>query len=241
MSTCDDDSVDRQIPAFQGVEPFTVPSPDASILVEHQTQDQRIKLSARWDADVHSAVVEGLAAYVSGLQTAIAGRVIFITRVITHWAFPGDGPVQSPAGAVYSIETGVYEGNQPGAPENIEAAHPNKRITLSSPAIYELDGLQVSVICEDDVQRRGVRHMLEDAFYPTTWMEGFRLILPRYHNAVAEFQLKGAQQPDASDEALSGRRPLVMTLKATCPVYRVHEMPLAHIAATTKITSNRRI
>lgn len=240
---CDDDSVDRRLPDLGSGASGVIYDEDTAILVEDPSA--KYGLTARADYDVHTALIRGLASYVAGLRHAIAGREIGISRVVTNYAEHDDGAVRSPSASVSSAEVGQYAVNSGMAPsrpiviENV-AHRANLVTTLTCSGLYEVTQIDVMVMCEDDVQRAGVRRMLEDAFWPVEWMSGFRLVLPPYHNVVSEFLCTSGQQADAADQAAAGIRPLTMRLAARCPVYRLHEMPLARPSVTGTIVNGKR-
>ena len=245
MTDCDDHSVDRVIPDLGPGADGDLFDEDTSILVVDRADPRAHPLTARGDHDVHTAVLRGLAAYVARLDHAIAGRRVMLSSVVVHFADQNHGPRRSPSGVVTAAGIGRYSttsGMGSGRPTIVgnRTAHAALRTTVLSDAIYELDDIEVTVMCEDDVQRSGVRRMLEDGFSPVEWMAGFRLILPPYHNAVAEFLCTQGQQADAPDLAMQSIRPLTMRLQARCPVYRVHELPLAHPSATGTIGIGKR-
>lgn len=229
MTICND-TERRTDPTIDG-DDLRTPSADAVLV---RTPTERHQRTARSEVDVHTAITTGLAAYISGLESAIDGRYIAITRVVADWADHDDGAVAAPSAAVYSTEVGRYQTDtavSQGAPIPIGPDASGKVTALSAAAVYKLEELEVHVMCEDKLQRAGVRRMLEDAFAPVEWMAGFRLVLPRYHNAIAEYLLISAQQPDASNTAQASIWPLTMRLMARCPTYRVHVLPLARPVA----------
>lgn len=239
MTTCNDDREARR-DAELGAGARPTPDPDTAILVTYATQ--RYQLTARAEGDVHSSIVEGLAAYMMTLESAIDGRLIAFSRVLSHWAEHNDGAAVAPSAVVYSTELGRYRtdsGMGPGKLIKIDLLPGSDRVvTLSCSGIYQLEQLEVDVMCEDKIQRKGARMMLEDAFSPVDWMAGFKLVLPRYHNAIAEFLMVTAQQPDAQEQATAGLWPLSLQLRVQCPVYRVHERPLAHLKVGGTIGQN---
>jgi len=236
MTDCDDDRIRREIPEFPGGGVLS-PDPESGTLIT-EALDQQPR-TAREESDVHTAICLGLAGYLMTLSSAIDGRYIALSRVVGDWADYDDGPVPAPAATVGSIEMGTYSELSLGAamPEKLGPDGKGRLVTLSSNSIYELEQLTVTVMCEDKIQRAGVRQMLEAAFAPVDWMAGFRLRLPRYHNAIAEYLLVGGQQPDASDTAGTSVWPLVMRLTAQCPVYHTRVLPLARPIATGTISS----
>lgn len=239
---CDDGQVRREIPTLDGTGIFTR-DVDAAILVEYP--DDRAPLTARSESDVHTAVCAGLASYILTLDDSIAGRSVALTRVVTDWPDSDDGSVPPPAARVGTAGAGSYTADAGlGVAKPVLIANdpslPGRVIVLSNPSLYVLDDLQIDVLCEDKVQRAGVRRMLERGLSPVEWTPGLQLILPRYHGAVAEYMLLSAQQQDAGDSAMAGLWPLTMTLRVWCPVYRAHVKPLAHPSVVGTIGVTRR-
>jgi hypothetical protein len=236
MTGCDDDLEQREIPSLDGASVFT-PDPESGILITDRLASHA--RTAREESDVHSALCLGLASYLGGLSSAIDGRFLALSRVVGDWSDYDDGPVPSPSAVVGSTEVGGYLQLSIGAamPEKIGPDGSGRLVALTSDSIYELQELRVEVMCEDKIQRRGVRQMLERALNPVDWMAGFRLLLPRYHNAIGEYLLVGAQQLDASDTAGASLWPLVMRLTAQCVVYHTRILPLARPSVSGTITS----
>lgn len=233
---CDDDREQRELPDLDGGGALS-PDPEAGILITEPTDQQ--PRTSREESDVHQAICLGLAGYLMGLNSAIDGRYLAFSRVVVDWADDDDAPVPSPSAMVGSTEMGTYSEISVGAamPEKLGPDGKGRLVTLISNSCYELEQLLVSVWCSDKIQRVGVRQMLEGAFQPVDWMAGFRLRLPRYHSAIAEYLLVGAQQQDASDTAGASLWPLVMRLTVQCPVYHTRILPLARPAVRGTITS----
>lgn len=238
MTDCDDDKEIRELPLLPSGADNT-PDPDAAILVRRPTEKH--ELTDRQEVDVHTAITEGLASYLASLDGEIDGQSTRLQSVIANWPDRDDGQRPMPAAAVYSVEVAAYatdSGMAPGPPIAI-GGNPQQRsqvITLTRSGVYQLGDLTVDVMCGDKVMRTGVRKMLEAGLWPVSWMAGFRLVLPRYHNAIATFVAVSAQQPDTGELALASMRPLSFRLRAHCQVYRVHRMPLSHVKATGTIS-----
>lgn len=237
MTGCDDDNLQRILPELDGDDLHTPDADGAAILVKRRTDPRENHLSVRVELNEHDAVVHGIASYIATLETAIAGRHVSLSRVVTNWADHDDGgEIPAPSAVVNSTEVGRYDSVR-STPQRIAADKHGKQTTLACTAIYALDELTVTVMCEDKVQRAGVRKMLVDAFSPVEWMSGFRLILPRYHNAVTEYLLVSGQQADATQTAQASLWPLTLRLHAWCPVYREHALPLARPIARGTIVA----
>lgn len=232
MTTCDDETVERHLPDLSGGGDLIAPELDESFRIRGERESHDI--TARVEYDVHSAVVRGLAAYIAGLESALAGRVMVLDRVVDDWAEHNDGSAQPPSAVVSAVEEGKYQddgGMQYGSTTRLGPPSPDKVLVAINTAIYRLEDLQISVMCADKVQRRGVRHMLEDALYPNAWAPGFDLVLTRYHSATASYALMTMRQPDETATAQASIWPLTVKLKAWCPVYRLHRLPLARVVA----------
>lgn len=241
MTECDDDRVEREIPDLGDGGGIQTPDPDGAILVTDPTA--KYALTARAEFDVHGAICHGLATYVAGLEHAIDGRYLALSRVVTDWADHADGQVPAPSAMVGSVEIGKYQTDSGMAPGDARRLAPDQHgqiLSLSCSGMYVLEELGVEVWCSDKIQRNGVRQMLERGLCPVQWMSGFRLVLPRYHSAIAEFLLVTAQQADATDMATAGIRPLTMRLRARCPAYVAHHLPLARPSVTGTIVSGKR-
>lgn len=231
---CDDDSgatESREIPDLADAPDVLTPTEDDAILVTNPTAKyDRTPIA---DVDVHTAITNGIAGYLMQLEAAIAGRSTRFEWVTADWADQQDGERGYPAAAVYSTEVGKYDTTsgmgktEPVKVPGVEVKDPTDVAAISCGGVYNLDDLTVEIMCTDKVMRAGVRRMMENAFSPVEWMQGFRLVLPRYHNAIATFLVLSAQMPDSEQTALAGLRPLVFKLRARCPVYRIHRMPIA--------------
>lgn len=228
MSTCGDDGLERDLPDLaSGGADGQAPDGDAAILVKRPSEEHA--LTARDDRDVHSAITNGLASYLLQLRRSHAGRDMRILSAIADWPDRDDGNRPLPSAGVHTEEDGVYEdsGLTPGKPDILDDSDPRAVLSIAVVATYRLSELKVEIACADKVEREGVRRMLEDASNPHHWMGGFRLVLPSYHNAIAEFTLTSMRFGDDGETVVAGVRWLIARFSAWCPVYRLHRLPLA--------------
>lgn len=230
MSTCNDDGLERELPVFEAGTDGDGPSPnpdDDAILIKRPTEEHA--LTARDDRDVHSAITHGLASYLLQLRRSHAGREMRILSAIADWPDRDDGNRPVPSAGIHSAEEGAYEesGMKPGKPEILDQSDPLKVLSISLVSSYRLTELRAAIACSDKVEREGVRRMIEDASNPHHWMGGFRLVLPSYHSAIAEFTLTSIKFEDDGDLATSGVRWMNARFTAWCPVYRLYRLPLA--------------
>lgn len=235
---CDTGQIARDEPQLEGVgeDWLDVPDPDVSFLVEFPTR--KYELTERQETDVHTAITHGLANYLLTLDGAIAGRSCMLQSVVPDWADHATGQRPLPSAAVYSTEAGIYSttsGLGPGKPIKIAPDGDGEIITLSGTSVFELE-VGVDVMCPDKVLRAGVRRMLELGLSPVHWMSGFRLVLPRYHNAIASFLLIAASFPDSELTAQQSLWPIRLRVRAHCPTYRPHVLPLARPIVSGTIT-----
>ena len=235
---CEGDGVYRDLPELAGIGDgvLDVPDPAISFLVERSTD--KWPLTARADHDVHTAITRGLANYLLTLDGAIAGRFTRLESVVADWADFDTGQRPLPSASVYfdQGDLSTSSGHAPGRPRIVGYASTGRPITLTESAIFEADNLLVEVRCPDKELRAGVQKMLEDALWPVHWMSGFRLVLPCYHHAIATFLLTAATFADSETTAQQGLWPIRLRLRATCPVYRVHGLPLARPLASGSIS-----
>lgn len=226
---CDLERVDRVQPEIDGGGDLISPNPEDAVLVTLPTY--KLELTARQDFDVHTAITMGLGSYLMQLDGEIAGRSTKLVSVVSDWADAADGDRGMPSAAVHAEEVGKYETNSgmaPGKPIEVGPIDdPTKIPALTTSAMYALDELMIDTWCDDKVIRAGVRRMLEDGLNPVQWMAGFRLILPRYHGAIATFLLLSAQLTDNQDSTRAGLRMITLRLRARCPAYKVHLLPRA--------------
>lgn len=240
MPTDCGDGIEREIPELQaGSEIPAVSAADVSLITDPTAETELTAIATR---DVHSAITHGLASYLYGLRATHAGRDVSLAWVTADWAEREDGTRPLPSAGVHSEEEGEYTnvGMRPGNPVVLDASNPTSALCIVDTATYELASLMVDVMCGDKAQREGVRHMLEDAANPLTWMGGFRLVLHGYHNAVAEFSMLSCQFNDSAESAAANMWGLRMKFEARCQVYRLHRLPLARPQSRGNIVTRGR-
>lgn len=231
MADCDDNTTElREDPEIPGGGDEMMPEEGDAELVEFPTEKR--DLTARADFDVHTAITMGLASYILQLDGDISGRSCRFKIVTSDWADYDNGSPGMPSAAVHSEEDGSYRTDSGMGPGGKPIVIGDKSDPLHVPAlvgtgIYTLAELKVDVWCPDKQLRAGVRRMLEDAFSPVHWMSGFRLWLARYHSAVATFLVTSAKLNDSAESAIRELRPMTFNLRAQCPTYRLHRLPLA--------------
>lgn len=107
---------------------------------------------------------------------------------------------------------------------------------VENEAVWEEEGMQggyllqtaecvgsliIEVWATDPDERELLVTMLEDALFPVEWMAGFRLDLPHYFGARAEYLLTDTTYVDSPEEAMQRYCKAMLTLEARCPVLQL--------------------
>ena len=188
-----------------------------------QSNDVEV-LTAHAEMDATSALCRGLADYMRDTRTvAYGGRDLRWDHVAELWA-PPETIGTKPAAAIY-----------PGAPSSYDASKLSPAVvgvtkdgfSLFVSCELVLDPLNVEVWSTDPEERGALCKMLEDAFSPVEWMYGFRLRLPHYHGAFADFAAKSVYYRDSEEEAMRGHRVAVIPITASVAVMRAQRLPMA--------------
>jgi hypothetical protein len=235
MATCDDGEVCDH-PEIVGADGTDAYDPEISRLIEWASE--KYALSERHEVDVHSAVTSALANYLLTFEGAIAGRSCALQWVISDWAEQATGARGLPSAAVYitdEVERARDSGFAPGRPHVIGQLG-GEQITIVGTALFETEMLRVDVMCPDKEMRRGVMRMLELGLAPVPWMAGFKLVLPRYHNAIATFLVLATAFPDGPETAQQSLWPIRLRLRVACQEYRTHAASLARSSASGTIS-----
>lgn len=184
------------------------------------------RCALRKECAAREAVARGLKEYMEQLRhEGVAGRVIEFKDVRDTYGdlwtpahYPsvnihggiGDADYDSAKtsggseilvqGGPKSGESEAYDMDRVGDPPP-----PSQKFYYFSPSTFEVD-LTVDVWSSDDAQRKMIDLMLEDDFNPTPDFlgGGFRLELPHYCNARADFHLKGSSIAYEAAEAKRG-------------------------------------
>lgn len=181
-------------------------------------RDKRVPTNSR-ETDATTALTRGVAEYVAQQSIAAAGgRALRFVSSFDTWAQPEDGACY-PAFVAYThdVDGGYSDANM--SPHTVNHRYPN--------GTYEVGGseLVIEMKCEvwatDPEERMALVLMLEEAFAPVEWMEGFRLELPHYFNQRASFLPgKVTYLGDAAD-AMDGYWKARIMLASSVPRTRV--------------------
>ena len=216
--------------------------------------------TTRKDGAAREALARGLGDYLSQLSFPGAGGrdIEFKTVNITY----GDlfTPAKLPAVNVHGgIGDAEYDSRgstgspiqadvvDPGSdltsdrdPVTGAKAGPLQKVALFSPSTFEVD-FTVEVWASDDQQRRMIDRMLEDDFNPTPdWLlGGFRLELPHYGGARADYHLArssiAADGEDAKEGKYKGRYVISASLDLRVPRQRAKMIPMVNKVVTNGV------
>lgn len=160
------------------------------------------------------------------LRSELLGRTIKLKKAFEQWA-PTEDEAILPSAAITDPEPGIYEENSmaptvAGPRPDSEVDGPNPSVYLVAP--FELNqDFTIEIVCSNPEERMAIAALLEDAFNPFTWMAGFRLALPFYHGAHANYTLITMQYADSEVDAQQRLRRLLVKVNGRVPVYRVHD------------------
>jgi hypothetical protein len=188
---------------------------------------EKTPFSAVRETDCRTALTRGLKEYIEQLHgVAPGGREVVFKQVLQTWAEP-EVPARFPSACIYGSVDGTYDASRftPGVNKNQRIPEPDGRFLMQL-AEYVSD-LSVEVWCTDPMERMDFAMFMEDAFNPTDFMFGFRLVLPHYFNARASFEMKSLSYADTEEEAKRRYRRAVFTLEGRVPLIKLVGFPLA--------------
>lgn len=146
--------------------------------------DKRVPTNSR-ETDATTALSRGVAEYVANQSiVAAGGRALRFATSFDTWAEPAESACY-PAFIAYTHDADGEYGAANMSPKVSTFRYPD--------GSYEVSGssLEIALKCEiwatDPEERMALALMLEEAFAPVEWMEGFRLELPHYFNQRATF------------------------------------------------------
>jgi len=195
--------------------------------------------SARRTTDVRTGMAQGLKEYLEELVVVgIGQREIKLKQVVHTWSEP-ETPTVLPGACVYAADPGSYgEGSGDDAPLT-PAIRSDQRFpdgsyfTLPDPLVQQY---VVDLWCTDPVERMALTLGIEELCSPVDWMSGFRLELPHYHMARAEFLLIASAYTDSEGEGAKRVRRASFVLQGQCPRVRpMGKIPTAQVRTRIEI------
>jgi len=194
--------------------------------------------------DVGRAAARGLADYLEQLSIEWrGGSLVRLQRVTLTYGdpyTPAQGHGQLPcANVIGTGREGDYEQNGLGGaaldleevldttailPPGIALQGPALRVWCWSPSTFMGD-FDVELWGRSEEERACLLRMVEDAFDPVEWMNGFILELPHYHNVHATYLKVRRRLDDNPTEARRNVYRAYVTVQVHCPQVRILETP----------------
>lgn len=184
--------------------------------------------------DCRTALTRGVAEYMEQLRmVATGGREVAFKQVLQTWAEP-ELPAKYPSALVYGA-SGEYDASSftPGINKNMKVQDGRFIVQLAE----YVAPLTVEIWSTDPKERVNLVMLCEDAFNPTDFMFGFRLVLPHYFNSRATFEMKSLSYVDTEEEAKRRYRRAVFTLEGRVPLIKLATFPLARPEARVDVES----
>lgn len=209
-----------------------LPEHEKSRLILKPT-DRRVESNFA-STDSITALTRGVAEYVMQLEIdAPGGRSIRFSAAFDAWAEPEDTVTEYPRFAAY---TNDQEGTYDWASMNriVSGNRFPDGTWLVTGAEMNVP-LYAEIWATDPEERQTLCRMLEQAFNPVDWMQGFRLELPHYYNQRATYELTGITYLGGAQEAQQRFVKARMALKASVPVTQLMPFKLPKISVLVDI------
>lgn len=175
------------------------------------------------EVGARDALARGLVEYLQGLQ--VAGAPLF-RGVFAERAEP-EQLADYPSAVVSSdgVE-GAYADSRLGGGGARSQRVVVGDFALSTPSEFTID-LRLEVWANPVEGRRQVVLAVEEALDPVTFMSGFRLVLPFYFSAVAEYEARGMVYLDTEEDGIRRYRRAVFVVRGRVPKVVVVRAPAA--------------
>lgn len=191
-------------------------------------------LTANRETDARSALVRGLAEYLSQVSIEVpGGRRSLFKKVLETHAEPEE-LAEYPSAIVDATGTGTYtERLTTGSSGSARIAEPDGRFFLTG-AEFKTQ-MTVDVWATDPKERMALSMAVEDSMMPVDWMSGMRLELPHYFNCRADYQLVSMSYLDSTDDAMRRYRRVQYVVTASIPVLRLVKLPVSKMRAEVSV------
>jgi hypothetical protein len=198
--------------------------------------DVPVVLSANRTTDCRTALTRGLKEYLEQLDViALGGRQVKFKKVLETWGEP-ETPSEMPSAVVYSLDAGIYEASNFKPVVSARDRLPDGSYLLKYSEYAT--SLMVETWINDPKARIDFVAALEDAFDPVDFMGGFRLDLPHYYGARAEFVLQKSAYADNQDDAMHRHRIAQFTLTGRVSKLKPMSYPIAKPKARIEVVEN---
>lgn len=196
---------------------MTAETSDASSLRARlvTSQEYDLRLTDHATCDAPTAILEALADYLSAYVHPGTSKPLF-GSVYVSWATPSDR--QDFPSAVVALNGRARADNDrllPGTEDDLGPAK-STGVVLRSPTGYTAS-VRLEVVCTNPEQRKVVGLALEKALNPVAFMSGFRLQIPEYYNAIADYLPGDVGVVDSPSAAAKRTLAHVTLLQASIP------------------------
>lgn len=199
----------------------------------------RIKFTGHQETDARTALSRALAEYVSQLAwLPPGGRLLRFEAVKAEWAEPEE-TAKYPSACAYAIGDQIYD---PAGfiPKLVLGQPPSPELPSGTFLVHVSDitvDMRFEIYATDKEERMGLVAMLEAAFTPVTWMQGFRLDMPHYFGARSEFSMRKGAYDDTEEASVQRWRRATVSLEAKGPVMRLEQRAKATYKTDVRVVS----
>lgn len=199
-----------------------------------QTSDDVQNLTMFCETDISTALARGLRDYVSTLNIHWPGgrhfEFKFNSVLIAYATY--EVPAKFPSASIFGETEGEFEDTQM-SPITVQVNDPKDGRFVRVVSQFTKT-LELTIWANDKDERSALCSMVENAFDPVDFMSGFRIELPFYYNARAEYLCERQEfieeEPDAQRRLIKAK----YYITATCPkIVPVGSLPIARPRVST--------
>jgi len=201
--------------AHDGLTTGTVPVGGTRLVVDPADP---VVLTLRRDTDARTAITRGIKEYIEQLSIAFAGRTMRFKSVKYAWPDP-EVDALYPSATIYTEGEGSYDPARFTPIVSSGTQVDGTNVFLGQSCEY-VTMVTIEVWCTEEVERRALIAMLEDALSPVDWMYGCRLRLPHYHGAFCTIEPKSCSYLEDDRDAQRRLRKFKMQLDCHVPMLR---------------------
>jgi len=172
--------------------------------------------------DARTAILRGAAEYLKKLSIQFHGTEVRFVKTFYAWAEP-EVDAEFPSAYAWAESPGTYDASQL-IPTSTSLMKVGNELYLAKVGELVQD-FKIDAFVIDTAQAEAITMMLEDGVNPVTWMYGWRLALPFYHGAYAEYAANSILFEDGDDAVEIRLRHVHIECTGRVPVYRMLQNP----------------
>jgi len=199
---------------------YRIPLPGEAVLVERPDEAQ--VLTERVELDAHTALFRGLAEYLGSRTMTIGKNEVRFAAAFYDMAEPDDRKL-SPSFNLYGTARGEYEAGS--TTPQIVKTPVNGILRFVTPAEY-VQSIGIQIFATTPHERGNAAALVEQSLFPVDWMAGFRLRLPYYFGAYADYQVSSNEFIDTEEAATKHDRQAAFIVTGRLLVLRLKPIPL---------------